>query len=213
MSSKYVVPHCVRPIFLQSSKDSSKQCGLINGLIYCTMLTITIGAMGGRFYYKETDPVIKKYILYGIIGSLTCIWLFIPIIVRYGYGTIWEGYDQTTKDLMAQGYTKEQALSIIQGIAGDAEPQLGFAQSVSAAVFTQSNGKDKEKKAVTQPSQQSSHESSQGSKMTKYPMYSSVGEYAYSGLSDFKDMKNSNKTVNKKYENERYEQNYLPPYG
>lgn len=148
MSAKYFSPKCIRPLFLQKTEGDAKRCGFTNGIVYCALLTLIIGAAGGRFYFHEENSEKQKKILYLIIGILSAIWIVIPLISWYGEGTMWVGYQDVIKDLMDQGYTRQQALSFIQGIS-DTGPQLGLAQGISAMVFAKSQeGETGETKAV-----------------------------------------------------------------
>jgi hypothetical protein len=147
MAAKFFISKCILPTFLQKSEDDAKSCGLVNGLIYCSLVTLIILAGGGRFYLNEENLEKKKQILYFIIGILCLIWLVIPLVSRNGEGKMWIGYQDAIKDLMNQGYSKKDALAFIQGIATSAEPNIGLAQGISAMVFAKgSQGGEDEKK-------------------------------------------------------------------
>lgn len=141
MSAKYFIPHCIKPVYLHQTESSAKQCGLVNGLIYSFLVSLIIIVAGGRYYFLQTDPIFRKKILYGIIITLSIIWILVPVISRSGSGTMWRGYVETIDELLAQGYTKQQAIAFLQGLV-DQGPQLGLAQGLTAMVFTKSTEKE-----------------------------------------------------------------------
>jgi hypothetical protein len=129
MSSKYFLPYCIRPIFLQDTEAQAKKCGLINGLVYAVLASIIIITAGGRYYFKEDNTIIKKNIYYGIIIGLSLVWLIIPFLCWYGNGNIWKGYDSTISELIKQGYTRPQALAFLNGM--NSESAIGFVQGLT----------------------------------------------------------------------------------
>lgn len=158
MASKYFIPHCIRPIFLQSSENDAKNCGTVNGFIYCALVTLIILVGGGRFYLREQNPEYKSLIKKGIIGLLIVIWVVLPIITRYGQGTIWRGYDSVIRDLMSQGYTRKEALAFVSGFK-EASTDVGLPKGL-AMVFASSEKEKEPKKGEEQTKKGSNNEKS-----------------------------------------------------
>ncbi len=143
MASKYFWPTCVKPLYIQEDMNKAETCGLINGLVYCFFFTITTLVFAGRFWYKETDEIMKKRILYIAIAVIAAAWIIVPIFSKFSNKTLWKGYDESINDLIAQGYTRQEAIRMVQGFgeaSGDA-----LLKNVGAVVFA---GKQDQKKVV-----------------------------------------------------------------
>ena len=83
----------------------------------------------------------KKYIIYGTIIGLILFWIIVISVSRFGSGSIWQGYNSIIADLVNQGFTREQALSFIQGLPGN-NGSFGFPQSLTSVVFAAQKNKN-----------------------------------------------------------------------
>lgn len=153
MFAKYLVPYCIKPVFLNSSRGEAMKCGFFNGLLICAFITIVSGLAALRFYMKEQNEDTKKQILkwYGI--AIGVVWVFVTIFSWYGHGNMWEGYQGVIEDLVKQGFTRMQAISFLQNmdLSVSSALSLGPIQGMSAMVFASSkNGGVAQPKQVTE---------------------------------------------------------------
>lgn len=132
--SKFFLSYCIKPVYLQSSEQDAKKCGLINGSIYASLLTLIIVLLGGRFYLREKNYDDKKFILKCLIGVIIAIWIFVPVISYKGRGVEWNGYQNLIQELIDQGFTRQQALGFIQGIS-ETSIQPGVVGNLSTMIF------------------------------------------------------------------------------
>ena len=126
--SKYFASYCVKPIYLLSSIEEAQNCGLYNGLFMSSILTLFILLAGARYYFNQdvkyaNQPAIQEYItsnkkntLIFMMVLLGIVWVGIPVFSRYGYGNIWTGYTDSIKDLLAQGFTRQEAYALLQSV-------------------------------------------------------------------------------------------------
>lgn len=143
MASKYFIPYCIRPVYLQESESNAKTCGLVNGLIYCLLLTLIIGSGGLRFYLKEEKLDFKRNIFLATVSVIGLIWIVVPLIFRHGNGVMWNGYNSTINDLISKGYTHQEATRLLQGIQENGPSLQGIGGMVFMKSAGPSDGKDK----------------------------------------------------------------------
>lgn len=125
--SKYLSSKCIRPLFLQKTKEDGGKCGNIDGFIYAFLFTVISAGVFIKF-----DIYKIKYAIYGYLLFLSILWISVPIITSFSYGNMWDGYQETITDLMSQGYTRQEALSFINGMN---QPTSLAEGKISAMIF------------------------------------------------------------------------------
>lgn len=139
--SQLFVPSCIKPIYLMDTIDDAHRCGLVNGVIYCSMLTPIILIIIERIHNK-TEWFSGKTLVYTTIIVLSLLWILVPIILYFGYGSMWIGYTQTLNSLISQGLSRIQAFEMLVQLFGNTGGNVSsFLPSSGSILFAKGGGK------------------------------------------------------------------------
>ena len=113
MSAKYFLPYCVVNTYLLDTVEQAENCGLINGILYAFLISLVIIFFTIRFYIRLNPVYRSKFLMFiGII--LLILWIWLPLSFKSGYNVLWTGYTNVINSLLSLGYTRFQAISILQ---------------------------------------------------------------------------------------------------
>jgi hypothetical protein len=145
MDSKYSYPYCVRPLYYIETEEQAGNCGKSTGFIYALVFSLLVGLLGFRFlYYKENDPIRKRYIALGIIGIILAGLVMIPIYLQSGYKVAFKGYADIKTKLEREGVDKYKAIEFIQGLNAGSSPNytgIYSAQTLATVLMASKKGK------------------------------------------------------------------------
>jgi hypothetical protein len=113
--SRLFSPSCIQPIYVMDDISIAHKCGLISGLMYCSLMTPIFLLVFLRFYYKNYDPLIIKLVVFIFFAM----WLVVPFFLKFAYGNMWLGYDQTLKIFIKEGMSKIDAILTMTRLFGD----------------------------------------------------------------------------------------------
>jgi hypothetical protein len=133
MSAKYFSPICSIPSYLLETKKQAENCGLINGITLAFIVSFPVTFLIGKLYVSSQSDIGKKRVL--IIGGIIMIllWLIIPLSLRSGSGKMWTGQTTLVSNLLNLGYTRIQAINILQNTSSSTDSTLGTIGMVGGA--------------------------------------------------------------------------------
>jgi len=136
--SRLFIATCVKPIYLMDTIEEAWNCGQTNGFLYAALLTPVILYFTYKAYHSFDN---KKLIGFGSLFILGLIWTIIPILLRFGYGNMYLGYTSTINNLISQGLTRFQAISIMASLYGNTNLSsvVSMPGASAAGVFASSN--------------------------------------------------------------------------
>lgn len=140
MFSLYFSPSCVKPAFL-NDKENVRKCWLLDGIGYSLLFTFILIIVNLYAYSKRVGNV-NIGIVWNILIFIL-IWSLLPILFWYSGGNLWSGYQSIMSDLISSGFTKQEAISFIQGLDNF---NKGTSTSVSPLLSKVVFGKDKEER-------------------------------------------------------------------
>ncbi len=126
MSAKYLLSYCVKPLYLMDNIDESKSCGLVTGILYASIITFLLVAYITRLYLIKSLPY-PIHAIQALGLALIILWWFIPGYYTIGYANMWKGYNDTYQELLAQGYTRFQILTIFNNFSSSSSDVNGVA--------------------------------------------------------------------------------------
>lgn len=134
--SSLINPKCNVPLFVLGQNDA-EDCGMTNGYICATLLTIVILIILGILIYRgrrevktEQEQKQEEYItpqesgvkfsefIY-VTGALLIIglsWYYLPGLSRWFYLRSWQGYDAQIQSYMTNGLSRQDAINKVQDI-------------------------------------------------------------------------------------------------
>jgi CDP-diglyceride synthetase len=128
--SSYFLSYCINPIYLLNSIKEAQNCGLINGIFYAFLISVVFLYFILKAYFNNPHPRVAQQIVLFAIVVLGLVWIIKPSLVRHGYGQIWIGYNNIISNMLALGYTRVQAIAILQANGNSSELNLGLIESV-----------------------------------------------------------------------------------
>lgn len=120
-------PACATPLFQMDSANTARECGKISGYMSAIVVSIiVIGVMmyffvkSGREYQDEEGVMRTKPKSWWILAVgfvvLIGVWIIVPTTSAWLNVRRFEGFQEQLKSLMAQGFSKTQAMSKMQDL-------------------------------------------------------------------------------------------------
>lgn len=135
MSAKYLLPYCVVPTYLLDTLQEAENCGLMNGFFYAFMVSIVIIFFGIRSYLKSDSASGQEQILVTTGIILILVWLFLPLVFKHGFSIMWIGYTNLINSLLALGYTRYQAITILENSNVSSDVTIGGISTAEGALI------------------------------------------------------------------------------
>jgi hypothetical protein len=110
------------PLYEVKNVDTAGRCGMYNGFFISLIITIIVLVISLGMYYRldPNDPQRKNKspIIYISVTLfiLICIWFGIPFLSSYFHKMKYKDYKRKIKSYEDQGFTRKQAIKIIQDI-------------------------------------------------------------------------------------------------
>jgi phosphoglycerol transferase MdoB-like AlkP superfamily enzyme len=118
--------------------EEAWNCGQTNGFLYAALITPVVLYFTYKAYHNFDN---KKLIAFTTLFALALVWTIIPILLRFGYGNMYLGYTSTINNLISQGLTRFQAISIMASLYGNTNLSsvVSMPGASAAGVFASSN--------------------------------------------------------------------------
>jgi len=140
--SKYFISHCVKPIYMLNTKEQATQCGTWDGVFSGLTVVVIAFVLAAHFFIKEYSKSKEKKYVFFIGAAIISVVLFTGSVItsRFGSETVWKGYADSMDELLAQGLTRLQAISVLQTYEKSSPLQSGLigggSLQIAARVFS-----------------------------------------------------------------------------